>query len=103
MEHEYDITKFMKNNLGLAKEDIGCFVSRIDNPGRIWNSENVLEYYLKELVKQILAVAVANRLTFWILRPLNQPQFVAELLVSAWFSFPFFLSIININIFRMRS
>jgi hypothetical protein len=91
MEQEHDITEFMKGYLNLPKHDeIGCFVSRIDNPGPIWNSENVLEYYLKELVKQILAVAVANRVMFWILRPLNQPQFVAELLVSAWFSFPFF-------------
>lgn len=90
MEHENDIAKFMKGQLNTPKEEIACFVNRIDNPGPIWNSENVLEYYLKELVKQILAVAVANRVTFWILRPLNQPQFVAELLVSAWFSFPFF-------------
>jgi len=98
MEHEYDITKFMKNNLGLAKEDIGCFVSRIDNPGRIWNSENVLEYYLVVLVKQILAVALTNRITFWILRPLHQPQFVAELLVSAWFSLITYLNLEN-NLF----
>jgi len=30
MEHEHDITKFMKDKIGLPKEEIGCFVSRID-------------------------------------------------------------------------
>lgn len=65
---------------------ISCFWNRVDNPGAIWNSENVLIFYLPSLVLQILLVVFATRLMFWILRPLHQPHFVAELLVSPCFS-----------------
>ncbi|CAI8589801.1 unnamed protein product, partial [Vicia faba] len=61
---------------------IDCYWNRVDNPGTIWNSENVLSHYLPNLVLQILLVVSATRLIFWILRPLHQPHFVAELLAG---------------------
>jgi hypothetical protein len=81
---------------------IDCYLNRIDNPGSIWNSENVLLLYLPNLIIQIFLVVVATRVMYGILRPLNQPHFVAELLVSANFSFFIFqfLFIIHICIFR---
>ncbi|KAK2449549.1 cation/H antiporter [Trifolium repens] len=61
---------------------IDCYLNRIDNPGSIWNSENVLLLYLPNLIMQIFLVVVATRVMYGILRPLNQPHFVAELLAG---------------------
>ncbi|KAK2395672.1 cation/H antiporter [Trifolium repens] len=61
---------------------IDCYLNRIDNPGSIWNSENVLLLYLPNLIIQIFLVVVATRVMYGILRPLNQPHFVAELLAG---------------------
>ena len=63
-------------------EELGCFSNRVDNPGTVWNSENILMFYLPNLVTHILLVVFATRLIFWILRPLNQPHFIAELLAG---------------------
>ncbi|CAL5184748.1 unnamed protein product [Lathyrus oleraceus] len=76
---------------------ISCFWNRVDNPGAIWNSENVLIFYLPSLVLQILLVVFATRLMFWILRPLHQPHFVAELL--AGFMLNVYVPILNSTLF----
>ncbi|CAK8531988.1 unnamed protein product [Lathyrus sativus] len=76
---------------------ISCFWNRVDNPGTVWNSENVLIFYLPNLVLQIFLVVFATRLMFWILRPLHQPHFVAELL--AGFMLNIYVPILNSTLF----
>ncbi|KAJ1439878.1 Sodium/solute symporter superfamily [Sesbania bispinosa] len=64
---------------GLYPND-GCYLNRVDNPNPVWNSENSLLMNFPALIVQIFIVVLVTRLIFCILKLINQPHFVAELL-----------------------
>ena len=60
----------------------GCYDTFVTNPNAIWQSENVLAYYLPTLATQVAFMVFITRFLFYILKPFNQPRLVAEMLVS---------------------
>ncbi|TKY73542.1 Cation/H(+) antiporter 15 [Spatholobus suberectus] len=54
----------------------------VDNPSTVWKSENILRFYLPQFFFLLLIVVSATRFIHHILRPFNQPHFVAEFLAG---------------------
>lgn len=61
----------------------GCYNVDVSNPNDIWKSENILFFYLPNFAAQVAFMLLSTRLLYYILRPLNQPRLVSEILVSA--------------------
>ncbi|KAL2340947.1 hypothetical protein Fmac_008887 [Flemingia macrophylla] len=53
-----------------------------DNPNPIWKSENILRFLLPQFTIVLFLVVAATRLIHFLLRPFNQPHFVAEFLAG---------------------
>lgn len=58
-------------------------INTVDNPNPIWKSENILRFYLPQFVVLLLIMVTLTRCIHYLLRPFNQPHFVAECIVSA--------------------
>jgi len=58
----------------------------VDNPNPVWKSENLLRFYLPQFTLLFFCMIALTRIIHYILRPFNQPHFVAEFLVSALIS-----------------
>ncbi|KAK7350645.1 hypothetical protein VNO77_09490 [Canavalia gladiata] len=63
-------------------QSFGHYQNYVDNPNPIWKSENVLRFYLPQFTVLMFFVVSVTRLVHYILRPLNQPPFVAEFLAG---------------------
>lgn len=60
----------------------GCYETIVTNPNAIWKSDSILTFYLPSFATQIAIMLITTRSVYYILRPLNQPLIVVEILVS---------------------
>ncbi|KAK7387455.1 hypothetical protein VNO78_28273 [Psophocarpus tetragonolobus] len=60
----------------------GCYNVDVSNPNDIWKSETVLFFYLPTLAAQVAFMLLSTRFFYYILKPLNQPRLVSEILVG---------------------
>ena len=70
----------------------GCYDVDVSNANEIWKSETVLFFYLPTLAAQVAFMLLSTRILYYLLRPLNQPRLVSEILASASSSIPLFAS-----------
>lgn len=63
----------------------GCYDTAVSNANDIWQSDSVLTFYLPNFAAQIAFMLFANRCLYYLFRPFNQPRFVVEILVIAFF------------------
>ncbi|KAF7844793.1 cation/H(+) antiporter 15-like [Senna tora] len=63
-----------------------CYISVASNPNRIWESDDVLIKQGPSLSLQIAIGVLASNFLYHILKPLNQPRIVAEILAGFLFS-----------------
>ncbi|BAT86426.1 hypothetical protein VIGAN_04407500 [Vigna angularis var. angularis] len=61
----------------------GCYDVDVSNANDIWKSETVLFFYLPTLAAQVAFMLLSTRILYYILKPLNQPRLVSEILASA--------------------
>lgn len=70
-----------------------CYYENVTNDKAFWKSENYLISSVPFFIIQLSIMMVCIRLLFFLLKPLRQPRFLAELIVSTFFfSFLFLLS-----------
>lgn len=67
----------------------------VDNPNEVWKSENILWFFLPQFTLLLLFIVSMTRFIHYILRPFNQPHFVAEFFVTARFSLFFIFEIVK--------
>ncbi|TKY47537.1 Cation/H(+) antiporter 15 [Spatholobus suberectus] len=60
----------------------GCYNVDVSNPNSVWKSETVLFFYLPTFAAQVSFMLFSTRTLYYILRPLNQPRLVAEILMG---------------------
>jgi len=65
----------------------GCYDVDVSNANEIWKSETVLFFYLPTLAAQVAFMLLSTRILYYVLKPLNQPRLVSEILASASASF----------------
>ncbi|OIV97418.1 hypothetical protein TanjilG_16179 [Lupinus angustifolius] len=87
-----------------VSKSLGCYVAEVANPNKIWRGETVLGFYLPNLAAQIALILFTTRSLHYILRPLNQPLIVAEIIASFLMSRAIFGSEkIFTDLYRMKS
>ncbi|XP_047172848.1 cation/H(+) antiporter 15-like [Vigna umbellata] len=60
----------------------GCYDVDVSNANDIWKSETVLFFYLPTLAAQVAFMLLSTRILYYILKPLNQPRLVSEILMG---------------------
>ncbi|KAK7302142.1 hypothetical protein RJT34_13023 [Clitoria ternatea] len=70
----------MENNH--EERRLAFYQNIVDNPNPIWKSENILRLFLPQFTFLMVYIIFSTRSIHYILRPLNQPHFVAELLAG---------------------
>ncbi|KAI4299322.1 hypothetical protein L6164_032791 [Bauhinia variegata] len=59
-----------------------CYNINVTSANEFWQSDTVFEFHLSYLGGQIALILFLNRLFYYVLKPLRQPHFVAEILVG---------------------
>lgn len=62
---------------------VSCYELEASHPNKIWQSDDILSYFLPTLAMQIAINIFASNLFHCILRRFHQPRLVADVLVSA--------------------
>ncbi|RDX60784.1 Cation/H(+) antiporter 15, partial [Mucuna pruriens] len=60
----------------------GCYEVDVSNPNSVWKSETVLFFYLPTFAAQVAFMLLSTRILYYILKPLNQPRLVSEILMG---------------------
>ncbi|XP_057432199.1 cation/H(+) antiporter 15-like [Lotus japonicus] len=60
----------------------GCYETIVSNPNAIWKSDSILTFYLPFFTAQVALMLITTRSAYYILRPLNQPLIVVEILIG---------------------
>ena len=72
----------MAEEIGNQADPTMCYVINIVNSQGIWRAENPLVKSLPVFILQVAITLLTFRLLLLILKPLRQPRFIAEILVS---------------------
>ncbi|KAL2333361.1 hypothetical protein Fmac_014574 [Flemingia macrophylla] len=75
-------SQIMKDQYMKRHVTTGCYNVDVSNPNSIWKSETVLFFYLPTFAAQVGFMLLSTRSLYYILRPLNQPRLIAEILIG---------------------
>ncbi|RDY12699.1 Cation/H(+) antiporter 15, partial [Mucuna pruriens] len=68
--------------MGDDRKVLAAYSLIVDNPNIFWKSENTLRFFLPQFILLLFFMVSCTRFIHYILRPFNQPHFVAEFLAG---------------------